>query len=253
MNSSHISSHTHTHTQVTLMLLDSATVSLVVVRCVILPWRWEVQMEAVVDMTPRLRIPSSSRKKQRSLSPFHPLFFLSLCWNVPLYSLFPLPVYPPPHHPPMLWAPIQTPTSSPHLPKWPLASPKISHLLVCAWNNEEADTHTHKHTQAVLTPLCLRTATHGCRWRRSTRPQRDGARLTRPSGRAERRRPARLLWSPSGPWRSQGSAQTHDLRGHRAGPQMNYFQLSTSDVWCLSLPFLFDTFGWWFLPEVGFF
>lgn len=130
------------------MLLDSATVSLVVVRCVILPWRWEVQMEAVVDMTPRLRIPSSSRRKQRSLSPSHPLFFLSLCWNVPLYSLFPLPVYPPP----MLWAPIQTPTSSPHLPKWPLASPKISHLLVCAWNNEEADTHKHTRSSYPTVP-----------------------------------------------------------------------------------------------------
>ena len=32
-------------------------------------------MEAVVDMTPRLRIPSSSRKEQRSLSPSLPLSF----------------------------------------------------------------------------------------------------------------------------------------------------------------------------------
>lgn len=34
-------------------------------------------MEAVVDMTPRLRIPSSSRKEQRSLSPSLPLSFFS--------------------------------------------------------------------------------------------------------------------------------------------------------------------------------
>lgn len=33
---------------------------------------------------------------------------------------------------------------------WP--SPKISHLLVCAWNNEEADTHTHTHMQFL--PHC---------------------------------------------------------------------------------------------------
>lgn len=143
----------------------------------------------------------------------------------------------------MLSVPIQTPTSSPHVAKWPLASLKISHLLACPWNNEEADTHT------ILTPLCLRTATLGCRWRRSTRPQHDGARLLMPSGRAERHKPARLLWSPSGPWSSQGSAQTNDLRGHTAGHQMNSFQLSTFDV---AYFFLFDKFMWTFLSEVVF-
>lgn len=88
---SHPATTNTTTAQPTLMFLNSASVSLVVVRCVILPWRWEVQMEAVVDMTPRLRIPSS-RRKQRSLSPSHPLFFLSPCWNVPLSYFLALPI-----------------------------------------------------------------------------------------------------------------------------------------------------------------
>lgn len=112
----------------------------------------------------------------------------------------------------MISAPSQTPTSSPHLPKWPLTSPKMPYPPVCAWNS---------HIHIILTPLCLRTATLGCRWRRSTRPQRDGARPMMPSGRAERHKPARLLWSPSGPWSSPGSRQINDLRGQRAGRQRN--------------------------------
>lgn len=34
----------------------------------------------------------------------------------------------------MISVPVQTKTSSPHLPKWPLTSPKMPHPPVCAWN-----------------------------------------------------------------------------------------------------------------------
>lgn len=48
-------------------------------------------MEAVVDMTPRLRIPSSSRSEQRSLSPSRPLSFsLSPLKCVTLFFYLPL-------------------------------------------------------------------------------------------------------------------------------------------------------------------
>lgn len=119
------------------MFLNSASVSLVVARCVILPWRWEVQMEAVVDMTPRLRIPSSSRRKQRSLSPSHPL-------PIPPAKMCP-------HL--MISVPVQTPTSSPHLPKWPLTSPKMPHSPVCVWNKGRSS-HTHflPHCASVQPP-----------------------------------------------------------------------------------------------------
>lgn len=114
------------------MFLNSASVSLVVARCVILPWRREVQMEAVVDMTPRLRIPSSSRRKQRSLSPSHPL-------PTPPAEMCP-------HL--MISVPVQTPISPPHLPKWPLTSPKMPHPPVCAWNKGRSS-HTHNSYPTV--------------------------------------------------------------------------------------------------------
>lgn len=48
----------------------------------------------------------------------------------------------------MISVPVQTPTSSPHLPKWPLTSPKMPHPPVCAWNKGRSS-HTHNSYPTV--------------------------------------------------------------------------------------------------------
>lgn len=151
-------------------------------------------MEAVVDMTPRLRISSSAGQRQRSLSPS----------PAPL-----LPPYSSPkcvtHFPPLLPFP-------------PLTDPHVRVLTSDLWH-WQAGTMTRWNIFSFslfsfnLTPLRRHGASPGCRARRSTRPRRGGARQKRPGGRRGRRKPVLHLWSPTGLWSSAGWARTLDLWG----------------------------------------
>lgn len=120
------------------------------------------------------------------------------------------------------------------LPKWPMTSQVSLHVL------ETKKTLTPKRAQLdmrmllLFTPLRLHRATHGCRGRRSTPPQHDGAPLMMPSERVATHKPTQHLWSPAGPWSSSGSTQTRDLRRQRGGSQMktflSYYLLLTSHI-----------------------
>lgn len=120
------------------------------------------------------------------------------------------------------------------LPKWPMTSHVSLHVL------ETTKTLTPKRAQLntrmllLFTPLRLHRATHGCRGRRSTPPQHDGAPLMMPSERVGTHKPTQHLWSPAGPWSSSGSTRTRDLRRQRGGSQMktflSYYLLLTSHI-----------------------
>lgn len=159
-------------------------------------------MEAFVDMTPRLRIPSSLRRRQRSLSPSFSLGFFSSPWNVSLWYL------------PTLVKTKSTPFSYFSLSPTPFI---FCHMyrhtnLNDLWQSPKTlpacPLEGKKINAFVLTPPCLRRATHGCSERRSTPPQPDVALPLMPSGHFARHTLALLPWSPVS---SSGVIQTHDL------------------------------------------
>lgn len=163
-------------------------------------------MEAVVDMTPRLRIPSSSRRKQRSLSPSLPLRLFSfppeMCHS-PIFPLSTTAVCT--LFTSFLFHPFPQRTQEAHTPKWPLTS------------LESLPTRPLKNWRHFffLTLLLLHRASQWCRRRRSTPLQRDGAPLLMPSGHDVRHKLAQHLWIPAGQTSSQGPTQTLGLRRRR--------------------------------------
>lgn len=151
-------------------------------------------------MTPRLRIPSSPRKEQRSLSPSLPLSFFSsppeMCHSLLLsshslyncrcclhfLSLSSVPTHRSAHTK-MTFDIFRN-----------LKSPCMRLKTMKTLMHKRAQLRTQTHTNASsLTPLSLRRATHGCTGRRSTPPQHDGAPLLMPSGPVERHKPAQRL------------------------------------------------------------
>lgn len=179
-------------------------------------------MEAVVDMTPRLRIPSSFRKEQRSLSPslslsfsLPPLKCVTLFFYLPALSLTAAAAFTS-----FLFHPFPQPPS--HTPKhththwndlWHLKKSRV--FLHVPQNNDDPHAQTGAialTNTSILTPLCLHIATHWCTGRSSTPTQHDGAPLLMPSGIVVRHKTVQHLWSPAGQRSSSGPTQTLDLR-----------------------------------------
>ena len=205
-------------------------------------------MEAVVDMTPRLRIPSSSKREQRSLSPFSPPPFFSLSLLKCVTLFLPLPtlsiaaaggfassLFHPSLRPPSLTQKRRT-----------LTEMTFDLFFFFFWNLRPPihapGNNAHLYTRVLfsfLTPPCLRRATHGCTGRRSTPPQRDGALPRTPGGRVARHKLARRPWSRAG-WRSfSGPARTLDLRRETAGSKRKASRPSCYVIW------VFDAVACW--------
>jgi len=124
-------------------------------------------------MTPRLRIPSSSRRKQRSLSPFLPLCVFSSSPEMCHSSIFVLSLKPPP--PPLSLLPLS------FIRSWNLhhthrgAHTEMTFDISRNLKSSCMSLKTMKTNTSLLTLLCLHRATHGCTGRRSTPLQHDGA------------------------------------------------------------------------------
>lgn len=150
----------------------------------------------------------------------------------------------------MLLVPIQTSTSSPHLPKWPLASLKISHLLVCAWNNKEADTHTHTQNSYPTVPPYSHPRVQ-VEKKHSTTAWRSSADDAKRACREAQACSASL--KPIRP--VEFSRFNTNRRPKRTESRTSNELFSAEHIWCrkfLSLFFSFDKIVWTSLPEGGF-